>query len=243
MQTAPTSTPDPLLETQLFFDRYKMPLLMGALALILIVGAVSAYRYFAARKTAAATELLAKAKGPDEYNKVMAEYPSSGAAASAHLLLAAQQREKQQFAEANATLQRFLDKFSDHQLVTTAQMAIAGNLQSLGKPDEALEKYRRVAADHPKSFNAPLALLAQAQLLKQKGQTEEARRVCETVLTQYRESYAAQEAAGLLRTLKPTTPPAAAAAVPVAPPAGAPSSAPAPSVSPVGTSPAAAPTP
>jgi hypothetical protein len=54
MQTAPTSTPDPLLETQVFWDKYKMPIIFGILAVLLIIGAVSAYRFFAARKNAAA---------------------------------------------------------------------------------------------------------------------------------------------------------------------------------------------
>ena len=240
MQTAPTSTPDPLLETQVFWDKYKMPILLGIAAVLLVIGAVSAYRYFAAQKNAAAAELLSNAKGIEDYQKVIAQYPTSGAAASAYLLLAAQQREKGMFAEANTSLQTFVDKFSDHQLVTTAKMAIAGNLESLGKPDEALEAYRRLAADYPTSFNAPLAMLAQVSLLKQKGQTDEARRVCETVLTQYRDSNAASEATRLLRSLKP-------AATAAAPAPALPTAAPAPSAGnpPVAASPAAsvAPTP
>jgi TolA-binding protein len=242
MQTVPTSTPDPLLETQVFWDKYKMPILFGILAVLLVIGAISAFRFFAARKNAVAAELFSNAKGIEDYQKVIAQYPTSGATASAYLLLAAQQREKKQFAEANTSLQTFVDKFSDHQLVTTAKMAIAGNLESLGKPDEALEAYRRLAADSPTSFNAPLAMLAQVPLLKQKGQVDEARRVCETVLTQYRDSYAASEATRLLRSLKPATPPAAAPA-PAAPAANAP--APGANVPPVAASPAAsvAPTP
>ena len=220
MQTAPTtptSSPDPLLATEVFWDRYKMPIIIALVAIILIASGISTFRFMTARKEAAAAAGLATAKGIEEYQRVIAEYPSSGAAASAHLLMAAQQREKQQFLDANGTLQRFIDKFPKHHLVTTAKMGIAGNLESLGKTDEALEMYRRLAADNPKSFNAPLALLAQVQLLKTKGQIDEARRVCETIITQFRDSFAAQEAARLLRTLKPA---------PVAPAAAAPPSVP-----------------
>ena len=224
MPTAPISSPDPLLETQVFWSRYKTPILLGLLAVLLVVAAVGTYRLLAARKEAAAAAALAAAKGIEEYRRVVTDYPSSGAAASAYLLLASQQRDQQQFADANSTLQVFLKEFPKHQLVTTAKMGIAGNLESLGKTDEALEIYRRIAADHPKSFNAPLALIAQVQLLKQKGQIDEARRVCETVLTQFRESYAAQEAARLLRTLKPVTAPVAPDVA--APPAGEPAPAP-----------------
>jgi predicted negative regulator of RcsB-dependent stress response len=217
MQTAPTtptSSPDPLLATQLFWERYKMVIIAAILAIIVIVAAWGTYRFLTGRKEAAAAAALSNAKGMEEYQRVIAEYPSSGASASAHLLMAAQQREKQQFLDANATLQRFIDKFSKHHLVTTAKMGIAGNLESLGKPDEALEAYRRLAAEHPKSFNAPLALLAQVQLLKGKGQIDEARRVCETVITQFRESFAAQDATRLLRTLKPTAAPPVAPSAP-----------------------------
>ena len=223
MATAPTVTTDPLLETQLFWSRYQKAIIIGLVAVMLIVGAVAVYRFYTGRKEASAAAALARAKGMEEYQRVIAEYPASGAAASAYLLLATQQRDKQQFAEANSTLQLFMKEFPKHQLVTTAKMAMAGNLEAMGKPDEALEMYRRLAADNPTSYNAPLAMMAQVPLLKQRGQIDEARRVCETVLTQYRESFAAQEATQLLRTLKPASAPAAAvpgpAAAPVAPPA------------------------
>lgn len=237
MATASTSSPDPLLETQMLWTRYKMPIIAGILAVLLIAGGVGAYRFYSARKQAAAAAALAQAKSPDEYRRVIADYPSSGAAASAYLLSATQLHDKQQFAEANGLLEQFVNEFPEHQLVSTAQMAMAGNLGALGKTDEALTMYRRTAADHPTSYNAPLAMLAQVPLLKQKGQIDEARRVCETLLTQYRESFAAQEAAQLLRTLKPgsAAAPAAAASVPVEPAplagANAPAVAPSPAAS------------
>jgi TolA-binding protein len=136
-----------------------------------------------------------------------------------------EQRKESKFAEANTTLQSFIDRHPKHQLVTTAQMAIAANFDSLGRPDDALETYRRIAADHAQSFNAPMAMISQVPLLKAKGQIDDARRVCETVMTQYRDSFAAQEAQRYLKTLKPAT---NAAAPPAAPsPAAAPASAPA----------------
>jgi acyl-CoA synthetase (AMP-forming)/AMP-acid ligase II len=110
----------------------------------------------------------------------------------------------------------------------------------------AVEAYRRIAAEYPKDFNAPLALIAQAQLLRYSGKIDDARRVCETVMTQYRDSYASADATRLLRVLKPATPPAAPAASPssvATAPAAAPDAAA--SVPPAQTSPAAstAPTP
>jgi TolA-binding protein len=190
-------------------------------ALVLLAG-WGGYRFYTARQDAAAAALLASAKSAADFQKVISDYPSSSAAPSASLLLADQQRKEQKFADANTTLQAFIKASPKHEFATTAKMAIAGNLESLGKPDEALAMYRRIAAENPRDFNAPLALLAEVHLLKQAGQVEEARRVCETVLTQYRESYASQEAQRYLRSLKPAAPPVAAAPAPAGTPAVAP---------------------
>jgi predicted negative regulator of RcsB-dependent stress response len=224
--TTPTSTPtDPLIETQVFWMKYKNAIIIGLTAVVLAIAAWGAYRLISARQEAAAAEMLGRAKTAADYQQVIVEHPGSNAAPTAALLLAAEQRKEGKFAEANTTLQTFIDRFPDHQLVTTAQMAIAANYDSLGRPDDALETYRRIAADHPKSYNAPLALISQVPLLKAKGHIDEARRVCETVMTQYRESFASQEAQRYLRSLKPpanAATPAAGAPSPAAAPAGNP---------------------
>lgn len=203
MPTVPTPPPDPVLETQVFWSRYRNPILFGLLALLMAVAGFGAYRFYTTRRDSAAATLLAQAKAAPDFQKVIDQYPSSTAAPSAYLLLAGQQQKEQKFADANTTLQKFVSKFPKHEFVTTAKMGIAGNLDSLGKSDEALETYRRLAVDYPRSFNAPLALLSEVPLLKQKGDIEGARRVCETVLTQYRDSYASTEATRYLRILKP----------------------------------------
>jgi len=70
--------------------------------------------------------------------------------------------------------------------------------------------------EYPQSFNAPLALLAEVPLLKAKGRPDEARRACETILSQYRDSILMSEALRELQML-----PAAAAAPPAKAPAPA----------------------
>ncbi len=96
-------------------------------------------------------------------------------------------------------------------------MSMATNLESMGKTDEALSMYQQIASSYPNSFNAPLALLSQVYLLKAKNQAEEARRICETILTQYRTSFWAGEAFQELRLLKPSGPSEPAAAAPTIP--------------------------
>ena len=103
-------------------------------------------------------------------------------------------------------------------------MGVAANLESLGKNDEALSTYQRLATEYPQSFNAPLALLAQVPFLKAKDRIDEARRICETVMTQYRDSIVSNEAMRELMSLpRPaappvTTPTPAQASIPMARP-------------------------
>lgn len=210
---------------------------MAAIVVVLLaVAGYGGYRFYSEHRANAAANLLASAKSSAEFQKVITEYPATPAGASAYLLLADAQKAENKFNEANATLQAFLDKHPKHELAGTARLAMAGNLEALGKKDDALTTYQRLAASEPRSFTAPIALFSQIHLLKEKNQIEEARRVCEAILTQYRESRFAAEATYQLRLLKirnepaaspPTTaappPTAVSPAPPVAPSAAAPS--------------------
>ena len=231
MQTLSSS--DIALERDILWERYKTLVMAGIIVVLLAVAGYGGYRFYSERQATAAANLLSSAKNPAEFQKVIGEYPSTPAGASAYLLLADAQKAEKKFSEANATLQTFLDKHPKHELAGTARLAMAGNLEALGKKDEALTTYQRLAASEPKAFTAPVALFSQIHLLKEKNQIEEARRVCETILTQHRESRFAAEATYHLRLLKvrnepaPSTPPTTAASPAVSSaPAAAPSAAP-----------------
>ena len=227
-----TST-DTAPEREVFWDRYKKEVMAVLILALLGVAAFGGYRMYSERQANAGAEKLASAKTAADFQKVIADYPRTAAGASAYLLLADAQRNEKKFAEANTTLQTFVDKFPKNELVSTARLAIAGNLEALGKKDEALAAYKRLAVDYPTGFAAPIALYSEIHLLKDKKQIDEARRVCETIMTQYRESRLAPDAAYQLRLLKPETPPTAPPTQTVVPPAAAPSAPPAaPSVAP-----------
>jgi predicted negative regulator of RcsB-dependent stress response len=217
------------LETRFFWERFKKPIIAALLIVLIAVIAFTGYRFYSDRRAVAASALLASAKSAQEYQQVIDGYPSTPAAADAYLLLAEAQRNEKKFAEANTTLQTFIAKYPQHELVSTARMATAANLESMGKADEALTIYQQVASADPNGFNAPMALMSQVYILKAKNQNEDARRICETVLTQYRTSFWAGEAMQQLRMLKPvtssTSAPAGAPTVPpmlAVPPAPAP---------------------
>jgi predicted negative regulator of RcsB-dependent stress response len=224
-----TST-DTAPEREIFWERYKKEVMAVLILALLGVAAYGGYRLYSDRQANAAAETLASAKTAADFQKVIADYPRTAAGASAYLLLADAQHNEKKFAEANTTRQTFLDKFPKNELADTARLAIAGNLEALGKNDEALAAYKRVVTGNPTGFAAPMALYSEIHLLKDKKQIDEARRVCETIMTQYRESRLAPDAAYQLRLLKPETPPAPAppsqtvapplpAAAPSAPPA------------------------
>jgi len=212
MPTASPPSRDVALETRVFWERFKNEITAAFVVVLLAVIAFTGYRFYSDRRAAAASASLASAKNAQEYEQVIAGYPNTPAAADAYLLLAEAQRSEKKFAEANATLQSFIAKFQQHELMSTARMAMAANLESLGKTDDALAMYQQIASAYPNGFNAPVALLSQVYILKAKNRKDDARRVCETILTQYRTSFWAGEAMQQLRLLKPTSSPAPAPA-------------------------------
>jgi TolA-binding protein len=203
MPTVSPPSRDVAVDVTVFWVRHRTELLAALIVLLLGAGAFAGYRFYSEHRKSAAAKLLAQAQSIPDYQRVIDQYSGTPACASSYLLLAETQRNKQNYKEANTTLQIFIDRFPQHDLVSTARMAMAANFEAMGKPNEALSTLQRVVSNYPKSFNAPLALLSQVHLLKEKGQMAEARRVCENFLTQYRDSYLAGEASRQLRMLKP----------------------------------------
>jgi TolA-binding protein len=219
MPTAPPPSRDVALETRFFLERFKNPIIAAAIVVLLAATAFTGYRFYSDRRAAAASAALASANTAQEYEQVIARYFNTPAGADAYILLAEAQRKERKFTEANKTLETFIAKYPKHELVSTAKMAIAANLDSMGKTDEALAMYQQIASAYPNSYAAPLAMLSQVYILKAKNRNDDARRICETILTQFRTSFWAGEAMQQLRLLKPittSTPPPKA--VPTVPP-------------------------
>jgi predicted negative regulator of RcsB-dependent stress response len=254
MPTAPPPTRDAAVEAQVFWLRFQKEIAAALIIALLAMIGFAGYRFYVNRRDSHAADLLGNARTTQDYQSVIAQYSGSPAGASAYLLLADKQRNEKQFAEANATLKRFVDKYPDHELAPTAQLAMAANLETMGKNDEALATFQQVATKYSNSFSAPLAMISQVPLLKAKNRTDEARRVCEDILTKYRmpgqptdttgadnriETVWAAEAMRQLRSLKPAEQPKPPTASNGAPPMIAAPSAPAVAPPP----PAGAPTP
>jgi TolA-binding protein len=205
MATAPPPSRDVALETVVFWERFKKPVIAALSIALLAVFAFTAYRFYSDRRAAAASAALDGAKSAQEYQQVITRYSNTPAAADAYILLAEAQRKEKKFEEANKTLETFIAKYPTHEFLSTAKMALAANLESMGKADEALAMYQQIASAYPNGYAAPLAMLSQVYILKAKNRNDDARRICETILTQYRTSFWAGEAMQQLRLLKPIT--------------------------------------
>ena len=92
---------------------------------------------------------------PRNFRKSSTSIRARRPARSAYLLLADAQKAEKKFNEANATLQTFVDKNPKHEMAGTARLAMAGNLEALGKKDEALATYQRLATSDPRPLPRP----------------------------------------------------------------------------------------
>src|SRR6476620_3209496 len=154
MPTAPPPSRDVALETRFFWDRFKNPIIATVLVVLLAAIGFSGYRFYSDRRAAAASAALASANTAQEYEQVIARYPNTSAVADAYILLAEAQRKERKFAEANKTLETFIAKYPKHEFVSTAKMAMAANLDSMGKTNEALVMYQQIASAYPNSYVA-----------------------------------------------------------------------------------------
>ena len=103
------SSADPVLETQVFWERHKKTVLAVLVLALLSVAAWGGYWIYGERRATNAANLLATATTATEFQKVVAQYPGTPAGASASLFLAEEQRKDKKFTEANATLQAFVE--------------------------------------------------------------------------------------------------------------------------------------
>src|SRR4029453_11312020 len=143
MPTAPPPSRDVALETRFFWERFKKPIIAAAIVVLLAATAFTGYRFYSARPRAPPSAALASANSAQQYEHVVARYSNTPAAADAYILLAEAQRKERKFSEANKTLETFTAKYPKHERVSTAKLAMAANLESMGKTDAALRMYQQ----------------------------------------------------------------------------------------------------
>src|SRR5262245_38799366 len=108
------SSTDAVLDTQFFWYRHRKEIVVLFILLLLGGAAWGGYRFYVEHREETAATALAAAKTVPDFQKVIAQFPGTPACASAYLFLADEQKKEKKFAEANVTLQSFIDKYPQH---------------------------------------------------------------------------------------------------------------------------------
>ncbi len=197
-EVIPTGGFDPLF----FWDQHKKQIV--AYAAILLAGALifGLHELRDQRKAEQAQELYARADTEQEYRRIIQDYPLSVEAGNASLLLAEKLRLEKKYDGSIAALREFIARQPDHPLIDGATLGIGAALEAQGQADKALDEYQRVLSRYSDRYSAPLAQMARANLLRSRGNLEEARRAYENVQAQFPESLFAQQALQEAKLLK-----------------------------------------
>jgi TolA-binding protein len=192
---------DSSLEWDLFWERNKF-LIFGVIAAIVVGGiAVAAWFAYSSAQNAAAQNLLATAKGIEDFRAVVGKFPKTMPAANALMRIAAAERDAGSMDKSNAAFREFLDRFPTHELAGGALLGIAQNQDAAGDTQSAMATCQQVVTQFPKSYAAPIAAYTEAEILLRGFQIEEARRGFNMVVTQFPTSPAARMSSGQLSRL------------------------------------------
>jgi TolA-binding protein len=102
-------------------------------------------------------------------------------AGNAQVRLAESFRDAGDVASASGELENLLASQPEHPLAGAAWLTLGELRQMQNNPDGALEAFRTASSRCKASYAAPLALLAEANLLKTRGSVGEARAVLQSV--------------------------------------------------------------
>lgn len=173
----------------LFWEQHRQKALVVLAAIIALALTLGAILLLQRSRRIAAENLLSQSSDITGWQKVIATYPHSQAAANALLLVAAAQRQSHDMAASNSTYAQFLKKFPHHPLAISGMIGQALNNDSTGNDHQALNELQQAATAYPKSYGAPFALWMRARILARTGKLEEAKRTIQTISTQYPDSF------------------------------------------------------
>ena len=206
---------DPALEmsdSDLFWQAHWKKFVWALFGVVVLILAVGAWKLWAANTLSSAEALYSTATGPDAWREVVQKYPGSVPAGNAQVRLADSLRSAGDLPGAAAELESFLATQPEHPLAGAACLTLGELRQTQGNKDGALEAYRTASSRYQTSYAAPLALVAEANLLRAQGSLGEARAVLESIGSLYPETPAAMIAAGELVRFSQVPAPATAPA-------------------------------
>lgn len=199
------------LGAEVFWEKYRNSIIGVVVALVVAGAAVAGWSLYSSTAKSAAEALFAEARGPEGWNAVIEKYPDSMPAADAYFLLAQFQRDQGRIEESTATFQKILAIFPKHPLAGGASLGIAENLLVSGKGEEAMNAFRDVQVRYSNTYAAPVALMLEGRMFISQGKLEDARRVLNTFLSAYPDSFLRGSVEQQLQALNALLPPSQAA--------------------------------
>ena len=201
--SAPVPNDDAVIEhdeidAALFWHTHKNNILLGILA-VLAVGGGSLAWYVSSSLTAKnSVAALAVANDVPQFEAVIKNYGGTMSAADAMLLVAAANQKAGKLDESTAAFQNFLKSFPAHPLAGGALLGVGQNQDAAGNSKDAMATYQQVVEKYPKSYAAPFAGYAQAEILLRDFRRDEAKVVLDSLVSQFPESTIARLAAAQL---------------------------------------------
>ncbi len=194
---AETPTDDQIVERDaidagLFWHEHKRKILLWAAAVLVLGGGSLAWYVSSSMNNLAAEEALAGARDAAAYESLIGKYPGTMPAADAGLLLASALRDAGKIEESTTAFRSFLKSFPAHPLAGGALLGVGQNQDAMGKAAEAAETFQQVAEKYPKSYAAPFARYAQAEILLREFNRQEAKPLLEAIQTEFPDSVVAR---------------------------------------------------
>ena len=193
------------IDAALFWHTHKTNILLGILAVLAIVGGSLAWYVNSTMTANNSVAALAVANEIPQLEAVIKNYAGTMPAADAMLLVAAANQKAGKLDESSAAFQNFLKSFPTHPLAGGALLGVGQNQDAAGNSKDAMSTYQQVVEKYPKSYAAPFAGYAQAEILLRDFRRDEAKVVLDSLVSQFPESTIARLAAAQLSRIGPMT--------------------------------------
>jgi len=189
------------IDAALFWHTHKTNILLGILAVLAIGGGSLAWYVNSTMTAKNSVAALAVANNVSQFEAVIKNYGGTMPAADAILLVAVANQKAGKLDESTAAFQNFLKSFPTHPLAGGALLGIGQNQDAAGNSKDAMATYQQVVEKYPKSYAAPFAGYAQAEILLRDFRRDEAKVVLDSLVSQFPDSMIARLAAAQLSRL------------------------------------------